>query len=576
MKYISKSFLVLTIIAPTIIVTTFAQQIFEESSDNGGSGKKIDFGESIDINSSIEALETELGVDQNYSFNVNTHFEQTNSVNVETQEPIKINESQAHDHAHEIATDHRRSEIQDSKVERSKYNQQSGVTCANGPQTNKPEIKIAHLSQEITEKDNELILVSSLPKQVPLSYESQQLLRKLGIRKALDVNCQLTYTLEQTALFAWINHVVNRATELYKLSTDWQVKLVLAETVMMCAAAHDLVSKGEIRKAADLLKLGYSAVCKYERFKEIAGKSAFRRVVQIAYAPHRFIYDQVKGIGNAAVAFGRGIYYLTRWKGDRNSFQEFIHAISSNQKNIANLSHAVAQLSDDEWDIIIQSAGEAVGEQGADLIASSLLFGSVSKVFSSIEKVARYKIPAEELARLKTPPGRMAHQIQLVFDETAQAFVMEEKLLPAIVGLSENNLVLESFTHSSGGIFKFSKIPSKTSTIAPGIKAIVNDIDHITTSINHPVLNFERTGSALKLDEYHDFHKIVDNFGRFAQRFDLIGNDKILRDLYQIEGSLNGKVGIFEWIVDYNVGITHRLFIPNGQITGKPNIFPRK
>lgn len=32
--------------------------------------------------------------------------------------------------------------------------------------------------------------------------------------------------------------------------------------------------------------------------------------------------------------------------------------------------------------------------------------------------------------------------------------------------------------------------------------------------------------------------------------------------------------GIFEWIVDSSDGVTHRRFIPNGEITGFPNQRP--
>lgn len=33
----------------------------------------------------------------------------------------------------------------------------------------------------------------------------------------------------------------------------------------------------------------------------------------------------------------------------------------------------------------------------------------------------------------------------------------------------------------------------------------------------------------------------------------------------------NGKKGVFEWIYDSSKGVTHRRFIPNGKITGRPN-----
>ena len=50
----------------------------------------------------------------------------------------------------------------------------------------------------------------------------------------------------------------------------------------------------------------------------------------------------------------------------------------------------------------------------------------------------------------------------------------------------------------------------------------------------------------------------------------------VLVDLYSKLRISNGVEGIFEWIVDPNSlnGVTHRLFIKNGIITGKPSIFP--
>ncbi|SDG66074.1 hypothetical protein SAMN05421825_3784 [Epilithonimonas hungarica] len=45
----------------------------------------------------------------------------------------------------------------------------------------------------------------------------------------------------------------------------------------------------------------------------------------------------------------------------------------------------------------------------------------------------------------------------------------------------------------------------------------------------------------------------------------------ITRNLYQIGGSLRGQDGVFEWIVDHGVGVTHRRFIPSGVVNGIPN-----
>ena len=68
-----------------------------------------------------------------------------------------------------------------------------------------------------------------------------------------------------------------------------------------------------------------------------------------------------------------------------------------------------------------------------------------------------------------------------------------------------------------------------------------------------------------------DFSIYRNNYVGSAQVFPLRGGDGRDRLLYQIQGSLNGQSGIFEWIYDFVEGVTHRLFIPNGRITGKPN-----
>ena len=97
-----------------------------------------------------------------------------------------------------------------------------------------------------------------------------------------------------------------------------------------------------------------------------------------------------------------------------------------------------------------------------------------------------------------------------------------------------------------------------------------------TAEIKNPVLDNTRSGSALKGDSQHAFNDIIDNYAGDATMFPLKGGDGVNRLLYQIEGSLNGKKGIFEWIVDPDAakGVTHRRFIEGVGITGKPNARP--
>jgi flagellar biosynthesis/type III secretory pathway protein FliH len=99
-------------------------------------------------------------------------------------------------------------------------------------------------------------------------------------------------------------------------------------------------------------------------------------------------------------------------------------------------------------------------------------------------------------------------------------------------------------------------------------------------NIDNPVIGKPRVESANKIDPTHSFNDIVDNYAGDAAKFDIPTKGpggQVVRtsELYQLEGSLRGKDGVFEWIVDQG-NVTHRRFIPSGNVTGFPNQVPRK
>lgn len=77
------------------------------------------------------------------------------------------------------------------------------------------------------------------------------------------------------------------------------------------------------------------------------------------------------------------------------------------------------------------------------------------------------------------------------------------------------------------------------------------------------IIDLQRTGSALKTDAHHAFSDIVDNYAGYATKSSIHNGT-----LYQLSGTLNGKVGRFEWIVQ-DQQVTHRMFVPGG-INGIP------
>ena len=86
----------------------------------------------------------------------------------------------------------------------------------------------------------------------------------------------------------------------------------------------------------------------------------------------------------------------------------------------------------------------------------------------------------------------------------------------------------------------------------------------VTSTIKNDVIDLPRTGSALKTDPYHAFPNIVDNYAGYATKSPISNGA-----LYQLQGSLNGTVGRFEWIIQ-NQQVTHRMFVPGGGINGIP------
>ncbi len=82
--------------------------------------------------------------------------------------------------------------------------------------------------------------------------------------------------------------------------------------------------------------------------------------------------------------------------------------------------------------------------------------------------------------------------------------------------------------------------------------------------VTNDILEVPRTGSALKLDDHHAFNDIVDNYAGEASKFSIDNGT-----LYQIEGSLNGVHGRFEWIIQ-DGAVTHRMFVKGGTVTGVP------
>ncbi|MPN48780.1 hypothetical protein SDC9_196392 [bioreactor metagenome] len=82
------------------------------------------------------------------------------------------------------------------------------------------------------------------------------------------------------------------------------------------------------------------------------------------------------------------------------------------------------------------------------------------------------------------------------------------------------------------------------------------------------IVNAERVGSGLKNDIYHRAASYLSESQLSKGTVYDLGNNNIL---LQVKGGLNGKTGIFEYILNRTGQVTHQLFKEGGVINGIPN-----
>ncbi|NGX38071.1 MAG: hypothetical protein K1000chlam2_01242 [Chlamydiae bacterium] len=63
--------------------------------------------------------------------------------------------------------------------------------------------------------------------------------------------------------------------------------------------------------------------------------------------------------------------------------------------------------------------------------------------------------------------------------------------------------------------------------------------------------------------DFHGFLRIVDNYAGFGQKELIKGKDGLTRIKIFLEGGYKGQDGYFEWIIEADKSVNHRIFIPN-------------
>jgi hypothetical protein len=132
------------------------------------------------------------------------------------------------------------------------------------------------------------------------------------------------------------------------------------------------------------------------------------------------------------------------------------------------------------------------------------------------------------------------------------------------MGLEIGSLVAGGYGAVKGviGFSKLARMPVQVTKISKNISRLPSNPLHGTRYSKKVLLQMEKNLKTGQPD-FHGFPKIVDNYANLGQRELIKGKDGLIRTKINLDGGYKGLDGHFEWIIEADSSVNHRLFVPN-------------
>jgi hypothetical protein len=194
------------------------------------------------------------------------------------------------------------------------------------------------------------------------------------------------------------------------------------------------------------------------------------------------------------------------------------------------------------------------------------IFKVGSKEVQAVEEFTKIASRAEKISEAAIEAGvKDRSVIQEVADSIKRNFPCRVALVPSRNPIDYFLTFIEPTAYAADCLpGQLEESVEKAFSAAKDAKLDLRNVD-IARLKDNPLSQSQYTEKVLgqmKSDIYHGFSPYVDNFAGLGKRAEIVGGDGIKRLKVELPGGWAGKDGHFEWIIEPNQVINHRIFIP--------------